>query len=61
MDCLNCGNCRDNNQQTYYCLAENQVVINKNYDPGEKSRAGWKKGTKNYEVHRRQTRKEVEA
>ena len=59
MDCLNCGNCEEN-QPTYYCLAKNQVVINENYKPEEKSRAGWKKGSKNYESHRRQSRKEVE-
>ena len=32
MDCLNCGNCKEN-QPTYYCLAKNEVLINKNYKP----------------------------
>ena len=59
MDCLNCGNCKEN-QPTYYCLARNQVVVNENYKPEEKSRTGWKKGSKKYESHRRQSRKEVE-
>ncbi|SHH67045.1 MULTISPECIES: hypothetical protein [Sporanaerobacter] len=59
MDCLNCGNCKEN-QPTYYCLARNEVVINENYVPEDKERTGWKKGTKNYEIHRRKTRKEVE-
>lgn len=59
MDCFECGNCKEN-QPTYYCLAKNEVIINKNYQPSKKSRAGWKKGNKNYESHRRQWRKEVE-
>ncbi|WP_313756321.1 hypothetical protein [Tissierella sp.] len=58
MDCLSCGNCKEN-QPTYYCLMKNEVVINENYRPGEKSRTGWKKGNTDYEKHRRQ-RKEVE-
>lgn len=59
MECLDCGNCKDN-QPTYYCLCQNQVVINKNYEPQEKSRKGWKKGSANYEIHRRQSRKEID-
>lgn len=58
MDCLNCGNCEEN-QPTYYCLKDNAVVINEDYEPGEKSRGGWKKGSSGYENHRRQ-RKDVE-
>lgn len=59
MECINCGNCKEN-QPTYFCLAKNEVVINENYEPEEKSRDGWKKGSKDYEIHRRKTRKEVE-
>jgi hypothetical protein len=59
MECLNCGNCKEN-QPTYYCLARDEVVINKNYKPKEKSRTGWKKGNKDYENHRRKTRQEAE-
>lgn len=59
MDCLNCGNCKEN-QPTYYCLERNEVVINENYKPEEHSRTGWKKGTADYEKHRRQLRKEPE-
>ena len=60
MKCMNCGNCKDSSQQTYYCLAKGEFVINENYKPQEKLRLGWKKGTKSYENHRRQSRKEVE-
>ncbi|NMB26888.1 MAG: hypothetical protein GX987_02400 [Tissierellia bacterium] len=59
MDCLNCGNCKEN-QPTYYCLAKNEVLINKNYKPEKRVRTGWKKGSKNYEYYRRQSRKEIE-
>ncbi|MBU5427199.1 hypothetical protein KQI41_12310 [Tissierella pigra] len=58
MDCLNCGNCKEN-QPTYYCLMENQVVINENYKREEKCRTGWKKGSTDYEKHRR-NKKELE-
>ena len=60
MDCINCGNCREN-QATYYCLAKGDFVINDNYKPDKKSRTGWKKGSRNYEVHRRKSKKEIEA
>jgi len=59
MECFNCGNCKEN-QPTYYCLARNEVVINENYIPEDKSRTGWKKGSKEYEIHRRKSRTEVE-
>lgn len=59
MDCLNCGNCKEN-QPTYYCLAKNEVLINKNYKPEKRVRTGWKKGSKNYESYRRKSRKENE-
>ncbi len=60
MDCLSCGNCKDN-QLAYYCLAKNEVIINDKTSPTEKSRSGWKKGSIQYEKHRRQSRKEIEA
>lgn len=59
MDCLNCGNCKDN-QPTYYCLMKSEVVINGNYKPGERHRTGWKKGTADYEKHRRLYKKEID-
>ncbi|WFA09502.1 hypothetical protein [Tissierella sp. Yu-01] len=59
MDCLSCGNCKEE-QSTYFCLAKNEVVINQNQKPVEKKRTGWKKGSSNYESHRRQFKKEVE-
>lgn len=59
MECFNCGNCKEN-QPTYYCLAKNEVVINPNYVPEDKGRANWKKGSKNYEIHRRKARSETE-
>lgn len=59
MDCLQCGNCKTN-EQTYYCISEGDFVINENYQPEEKNRTGWKKGTKEYEVQRRKSRKDVE-
>lgn len=63
MDCLscelNCGNYKEN-EPTYYCIAKNQVLINNNYKPSEKTRTGWKKGTLNYEKHRRLIRQDIE-
>lgn len=59
MECLKCGNCKENSS-TYYCLARGEFVINENYQPTEKVRTGWKKGSKNYEIHRRKYKKEVE-
>lgn len=61
MVCFNCGNCKDSNQVTYYCLSKQEFIINNGYKPIEKSRTGWKKGNKSYEVHRRKYKKEVEA
>lgn len=59
MECYDCGNCKENNP-TYYCIAKDKVIINENYKPEEKKRNGWKKGNKEYEIHRRNTRKEIE-
>ncbi len=61
MECIDCGNCRQN-EPTYYCFAKGQIVINDKYVPSaEKIRDGWKKGHPNYETHRRKQKKsEVE-
>ncbi|KGG80187.1 hypothetical protein [Caloranaerobacter azorensis] len=59
MECFNCGNCKLN-ESTYYCIAKGEIVINSNYKPQEKVRSGWKKGNKDYEIHRRKSKKEVE-
>ena len=59
MNCLGCGNCHED-QPTYFCLAKDEVVINKKIKPVEKTRTGWKKGSSNYESHRRQQRKDVD-
>ncbi len=59
MQCLNCGNCKQN-QRTYYCLARNEIIVNENYVPEEKTRTGWKKGSKEYENRRRILRKEID-
>lgn len=59
MNCINCGNCKEN-QPTYYCVAKGDFVINTKYEPSQKLRSGWKKGMQNYEVHRRKSKKEVE-
>lgn len=58
MSCFNCQNCKQG-LSAYYCLEKNDFVISetKNF---EKVRTGWKKGNKNYESHRRKSRKEVE-
>lgn len=61
MSCMYCENCKQNTA-TYFCLEKNEIVINENYIQNvEKSRSGWKKGDPDYEIHRRKTRKEVEA
>jgi hypothetical protein len=58
---MHCENCKQNTA-TYFCLEKNEIVINVNYIQNvEKSRSGWKKGDPDYEIHRRKTRKEVEA
>lgn len=57
MDCLSCGNCKED-QPTYYCLAINDIVINQNIKPMEKERTGWKKGSLEYEKHRKMVIKE---
>ncbi|WP_425446595.1 hypothetical protein [Dethiothermospora halolimnae] len=59
MECIQCGNCKEN-QPTYYCVKKSDFVINENFKPEKKDRSGWKKGSKNYEIHRRISRKEIE-
>ncbi len=59
MNCINCENCKIN-AKTYFCLAKNDFVINEQSTTVEKVRSGWKKGVKEYELHRRKSRKEVE-
>jgi hypothetical protein len=58
---MHCENCKQNTA-TFFCLEKNEIIINENYVQNmEKSRSGWKKGDPDYEIHRRKTRKEVEA
>jgi len=60
MNCaVNCENCKEN-LKSYYCVSKNDFVINANISTSEKIRSGWKKGIKEYEIHRRRSRKEVE-
>ncbi len=62
MSCFNCNNCKQG-ASTYYCLDKNDFVICKPHNVESletKLRSGWKKGSKNYESHRRKSRKEVE-
>lgn len=57
MDCFDCGNCKLN-EATYYCPAKNDFVIKEQYSliQEEKMCQGWKKGTPEYEKHRRKVR-----
>jgi hypothetical protein len=58
---MHCENCKQNTA-TYFCLEKNEIIINQNFFQSmEKCRSGWKKGDPDYEIHRRKTRKEVEA
>ncbi|AOY76866.1 hypothetical protein [Clostridium formicaceticum] len=59
MNCIHCENCKLSTK-TYYCFAKNDFVIPTESTTIEKVRTGWKKGEKEYETHRRKTRKEVE-
>lgn len=63
MSCFNCQNCKLG-LSAYYCLEKNDFVICETTTKESlenKIRGGWKKGSKNYEIHRRKARKEVEA
>ncbi|KXG77043.1 hypothetical protein AN619_05710 [Thermotalea metallivorans] len=62
MSCFNCQNCKQG-AHAYFCLDKNDFVINESHNTQileNKERSGWKKGNKNYEIHRRKARKEVE-
>lgn len=62
MECLSCGNCKEG-KLAFFCPMKNDFVISdesKNVVI-EKSRGGWKKGDPEYEVHRRNSRKEPES
>ena len=53
MECLGCGNCKEN-EMTYYCIMEDKLLINENYVSQEKAEhIVWKKGTKEYEKTRK--------
>lgn len=53
MDCINCGNCKEN-EQTYFCIKEDAVVINENYVCEDVAlHTPWKKGNKEYEKIRK--------
>ena len=59
MSCINCNNCKQKTS-IYYCFAKNDFVVSTKNETKEKARIGWKKGEKEYEIHRRKLRKEVE-
>ncbi|AOT72771.1 hypothetical protein Gferi_26365 [Geosporobacter ferrireducens] len=62
MSCFNCQNCKQGSP-AYFCLEKNDFVINESQNSQaleDKIRGGWKKGSKNYEIHRRKLRKEIE-
>jgi len=57
MDCFDCGNCKQN-EAMYFCPAKNDFVIGEKYSVVQKDKVyqGWKKGTPEYEKHRRKVR-----
>jgi hypothetical protein len=57
-NCFKCGNCNGEGS-TYYCPFKNEIIIVENTQVIEKTRNGWKKGSKEYENHRRKTRTEL--
>lgn len=61
MACIKCGNC-EQDDLTYFCIDKNDIVIKENIENEvvEKPRVGWKKGDKEYETHRRNSRKIIE-
>lgn len=59
MSCIHCENCKLDTK-AYYCFAKNDFVVSAKSTVMEKTRTGWKKGVKEYEIHRRKLRKEVE-
>lgn len=62
MVCINCGNCKEGDI-AYFCFDKNELVVAEDVEKKviEKARGGWKKGDPNYEIHRRKSRKKVEA
>lgn len=61
MECLECGNCR-NDALTYYCAARNEFVISDQAGVVEKTRSGegWKKGASRDVAKRKESRSEPE-
>lgn len=61
MTCLECGNCQTGTDSLYYCPARNEFVIREK-PAVNRMRAPfqWKKGDKEYEIHRRRLRKDKE-
>lgn len=57
-NCLNCGNCKQGDT-AYYCIACNEIIVVEKDEVLEKVRSGWKKGSKEYENHRRKNRTEM--
>ena len=57
MSCLDCGNCKQGDT-IYYCPDKNDFVVKDEKTAIEKQKAyqGWKKGSPDYEKHRRQIR-----
>jgi hypothetical protein len=63
MACLNCGNCKQGDV-AYFCFDKNEFIVNEEVNNRvieKTTRIGWKKGDPEYELHRRKSRKEVEA
>ncbi len=61
MSCLDCKNCKQGTS-AYFCPDKNDFVIHEVHSEEKmdhKVRSGWKKGNKNYENHRRKSRKET--
>jgi len=62
MECIKCENCKSGDA-AYFCFMKNGIVLNENIKTQvvEKGRSGWKKGSPDYEIHRRKSRKEIES
>lgn len=53
MECFGCGNCHEE-QNIYYCPAQNNFIIKERIETPEKVKTtNWKKGVPQYESHRR--------
>jgi hypothetical protein len=55
--CLDCGNCRKG-ESLFYCTAKNEFVVTETQVIKDRTAAKWRKGSPDYEKHRRQLRKE---